>query len=393
MNLLDLLLILMLTYSAFRGYRQGALSQVLAFGGAGLGLVLGSVAAPALASLFVDRAGPALALLTLVLLLGFVFAAQGVGFAVGLRLRAAAHEKGAGAVDRSAGIAVGLVGLVLTVWLLGSALAQGPSPAIAQQLQGSRIATAIGEALPPPPDVLAQVGTYLDQQGFPQVFSGIGGGATAPPVPPPAQASVASAQAAGQPSTVQIESVGCGGISSGTGFVVQHGFVVTNAHVVAGGQTVTVRAASGEHAAVPVYLDAGVDLAVLASPTLDTPSIPWVEAAAERGTEGATLGYPGGQRQLVVKAAAVRGRGEAVGRDIYGRELIAREILTLSAPVARGDSGGPFVTATGQVAGVVFAAAAADPDTGYAITAEQARPPIEAAVAANQGVPTGPCRF
>jgi S1-C subfamily serine protease len=112
-----------------------------------------------------------------------------------------------------------------------------------------------------------------------------------------------------------------------------------------------------------------------------------------RETEGATLGFPGGQRDMVVKPATVRSRSEAVGRDIYGRGLAPREILTLAATVQRGDSGGPFVTADGLIGGVVFAANAAQPGEGYALTAERVRPDVDAAIAANTGVGVGECRF
>lgn len=392
MNLLDILLLGGLAYSALRGFRQGALSQVMAFGGALVGLGVGAASAPALASAFVDGPGPQLALLTLGLLLAMIFLGQGLGFALGLRMRAAAAQFGAAAIDRTAGIIVGIAGLVLSVWLLGAALGQGPSPAIAQQFRESEVVARIDQALPPAPDFFARLGTYLDQQGFPQVFSGLGG-TTAPPVPPTSEGAVAAAQRAGQGSTIQVQATGCNGVSSGTGWVPRTGFVVTNAHVVAGGEVLTVRDQQGLHDAVTIHIDTSLDLAVLAAPSLAVPPIGWTDVPADRGTEGATLGFPGGQRQMVVKPATVRSRSEAIGRDIYGRGLASREILTLQADVRRGDSGGPFVTARGLVGGVVFAAAPAEPGVGYALTAERVRPDVEAAMARNAPVPTGECRF
>jgi S1-C subfamily serine protease len=392
-NVVDLVLLAALLWAALRGWRQGALSQVAAFGGAAVGLVVGALAAPRLAAEFVGQPGATLALLTLGILLGIIFIAQAIGLAIGLRLRRAAHAVGAGPVDRTAGIAVGVASVVVTVWLLGSVLVQGPSPALAQQVRESEIVMAVDRALPPAPDLFSRVGTYLDRQGFPQVFTGLGGGTLAPPVPPPEQGAVAAAAAAGQASTVQVQATGCGGISSGSGFVVSPGFVVTNAHVVAGGDVVVVRDPAGEHDAVPVHFDPELDLAVLAAPDLAAPPIPFVATPAERGTAGATLGFPGGARTLTVEPAVVRGRGTALGRDIYGQDLVNREILTLAADVDQGDSGGPFVTVDGRVGGVVFAAAAADPGVGYALTAAQVQPGIAEAMARNTPVPTGQCRF
>jgi S1-C subfamily serine protease len=393
LNLLDVALLAFLVLAVLRGFRQGALSQVAAFGGAAAGLVAGAYVAPLVAGALVGQPGSSLVLVTLGLLLLMIFVGQGIGFGIGLRLRRAAVRAGVGAVDRIAGMAVGAAGLVVVVWLMGSVLNNGPMPVITQQVRESRLLSVLDEALPEAPDVFGRLAAYLDEQGFPQVFSGLGGGITAPPVPPTSDAAVQAAAAAGQPSTVQVQASACGGISSGTGFVTRPGVVVTNAHVIAGGTDIVVRETGGERTATAIHFDPELDLAVLTVAGLEAPPIGWASTPADRETEGATLGFPGGQRDMVVKPATVRGRGEAVGRDIYGRSLATREILTLTADVQQGDSGGPFVTSDGLVGGVVFAANAAEPGTGYALTAERVRPDIEQAVAVNAPADTGGCRF
>ena len=392
MNLLDLLLLAALGLAAYRGFRQGALSQVAAFGGAALGLVVGAALAPRIAPRFVEEPGGMLALVTLGLLLLFIAIGQTLGLTLGSRLRHAVAAVGAGSVDRTAGIAVGITGVLLTIWLLGSVLVQGPVAPIAKQVRRSAIVAAVVDTMPQPPDVFGRVGNYLDQHGFPTVFSGIGG-STAPPIDAPGRGAVAAAQQAGAPSTVQVVATGCGGVSSGSGFVTRPGFVVTNAHVIAGGEDVLVRDRTGEYPAAPIHVDTDVDLAVLRVRGLEAPAIKWVGQASERGTNGATLGFPGGQRQMQVKPAAVRGRSTAVGRDIYGRGSVSRDVLTLSSPVERGDSGGPFVTSDGRVGGVVFAAAAAEPGTGYALTAESVKPSVAGAIQRNEATGTRACRF
>ncbi|MPZ74869.1 MAG: trypsin-like serine protease [Nitriliruptorales bacterium] len=246
--------------------------------------------------------------------------------------------------------------------------------------------------MPAPPDLFGRVGNYLDQHGFPTVFSG-SGGAVAAPVDEPGRAAVGAAQQAGSPSTVQVAGNGCGGVSSGSGFVTRTGFVVTNAHVIAGADELVVRDSQGEYPARTIYMDNDIDLAVVRSPGLPAPAIRWVTEPSTRGTNGATLGFPGGQRQMTVKPAAVRSRSSAVGRDIYGRGTVTRDILTLTAGVQRGDSGGPFVTSDGRVGGVVFAAAAAEPGTGYALTAESVRSTVAGAITRNEPTGTGECRF
>ncbi|MGH8910032.1 MAG: MarP family serine protease [Egibacteraceae bacterium] len=392
MNVVDLVLVLALAWVVVRGFRQGALSQVAGFAGAVAGLVGGAAVAPSLANVTGVQPGPNLALLTLGLLLCIVLLGQGVGLAIGTRLRAGAQRIGAGSADRAAGIAVGFGGFVITVWLLASVLVHGPSPSLAARLSQSRVVAEIASRLPPPPNVFGRVSTYLDQHGFPQVFAGVDR-STAPPIAPPASAAVEAAQRRGQLSTVQVEALGCGGIASGSGFVTQPGFIVTNAHVVAGGQSLRVRDRDGEHAAVAIHVDPAIDLAVLYSPDTTAGPIGWVSTPSRRGTAGATLGFPAGQSNLDVRPAVVQGRLQAEGRDIYGRQMVMREILMLQSGVSPGDSGGPFVTSEGQVGGVVFAAAASEPGIGYALTAEEVEGDVSGAIARNAPASTGECRY
>jgi S1-C subfamily serine protease len=89
----------------------------------------------------------------------------------------------------------------------------------------------------------------------------------------------------------------------------------------------------------------------------------------------------------------VQGRLDAVGRDIYGSDQARREVVVLTAPVEQGDSGGPFVTGDGRVGGVVFAGDPGEESVGYALTAEEVQPAVEAAIGQGQEVGVGDCRF
>ncbi|MHA6793498.1 MarP family serine protease [Pseudonocardia bannensis] len=394
LNVLDAVLLVLLLYVSVRGWRLGAVSQVTAFGGLALGLLVGVWAAPRIAGLFVDGPGPGGAFLTLAVLLVAALVGQGIGVGIGMRLHRAVHGLGVGVADRVAGVGIGALGFLLVVWLLSGALAQGPFTGLAQQVRNSQVVRALDDALPPPPDVVGRIATYLDEQGFPQVFAGPGRAITAQPAPPAADEAVRAAAAAGRPSTVQIRALGCGTtIGAGSGFVTRPGFIVTNAHVIAGFDQLRVRDAAGEHAAVAIHFDPALDIAVLSAPGVSAPAIGWTDTPATRGSEGSTLGFPGGQSQMVVRPATVQGRMEAVGRDIYGEGSVRREILVLTAAVERGDSGGPFVTSDGLVGGVVFAADPGENGTGYALTAEQVRPGVEGAIARTQEVGVGACRF
>jgi len=100
------------------------------------------------------------------------------------------------------------------------------------------------------------------------------------------------------------------------------------------------------------------------------------------------LGYPE-DGPLRTGPAVVLREETAVGRDIYGTGLTARDIYELRADVRPGNSGGPLVNTRADVIGVVFARSARTPDVGYALTSAQVSSRIRGAGASR--VSTGPC--
>ena len=70
---------------------------------------------------------------------------------------------------------------------------------------------------------------------------------------------------------------------------------------------------------------------------------------------------------------------------------MTREIYALRAKVRPGNSGGPLLTTRGAVAGVVFAAAVDDADTGYALTANEVSGDAEKGATAVKEVSTQGC--
>jgi S1-C subfamily serine protease len=66
-------------------------------------------------------------------------------------------------------------------------------------------------------------------------------------------------------------------------------------------------------------------------------------------------------------------------------------VYTIRSEVRSGNSGGPLVTPAGTVYGVIFAAAADDPQTGFALTAAEAAPVASKGRTATGSVDTGSC--
>jgi S1-C subfamily serine protease len=209
------------------------------------------------------------------------------------------------------------------------------------------------------------------------------------PIEVPNNAVVQAAVNNAQRSTVRISGLGCGGIQTGSGFVVDSGLVVTNAHVVAGIASPEVADANGRHRATPVLFDPSLDVAILRTTGLAGTSLPILNSEVPRGTGGAVLGYPGGGN-FDAEAAAVLRKFIATGRDIYGRNLTRRNVYQLQANIRQGNSGGPYVRQDGTVLGVVFAASTSEPNVGYALTSQEIAPRVQQARASGQ-VDTGPC--
>jgi S1-C subfamily serine protease len=374
--------------SVITGFRRGAMLQVLTYSGLLLGLIAGALLAPRVARLVEDPFAQATAAMLTLLLLAAV--GDAIGFVIGRRVWVVARRSRLDPIDAGAGSVVAGAAALLTVWFLAFNLVQGPFPAVSRQIRSSAIITGIDAVLPRPPSLLAQVRTFLDRFGFPEVFAGLPP-APAGPVAEPSQAEAQRAFDAADQSTVRIVGEACGRINEGSGFVVEGGLVVTNAHVVSGVTSPQVQLqGEGSFDTSTVLFDPRLDVAVLRPSGAVAGPLPLDTAVLDRGARGAVLGYPGGG-DLTGERAAVRRTIPAVGRDIYGQEVVRRDVYELQASVRPGNSGGPFVTTGGDVAGVVFAASTTEDEVGYALTAEEVQPRIDQARDRTAPVGTGPC--
>ena len=116
MNLLDGIIIALLVLSVFMGFRRGAALQVVTYSGMIVGLIVGALVAPRLATLAEDPFAQA----TIALLALLLCAAVGdaVGWVIGRRVWAAARRSALDAVDSGAGSIVAIAAALITVWFL-----------------------------------------------------------------------------------------------------------------------------------------------------------------------------------------------------------------------------------------------------------------------------------
>ena len=173
----------------------------------------------------------------------------------------------------------------------------------------------------------------------------------------------------------------------GTGWLLDHGHIVTAAHVVADDERVTVRQATAPaFTATVVGLDRRRDVALLeydpkeVSLGVDPAPLPLGDADInDIARDLLALGYSGsgvkanGQVGSPKANAGILSQITNFGRHSYGRNL------EMDAPIDPGDSGGPVLNTAGEVVGMVRAAARRTPGGGqvvgtfYAVHADEIR--------------------
>ncbi len=389
MNVFDLAAICLLAAGVFAGIRSGAMPQLGGLFGAILGGAVALLLAPVLRDQLETLEGPARALVILGGLVLCVAVGEVLGSALGNGVSSSLGNGILGTLDRVGGGLVGIAQAVLVIWLVGGLMAIGPFPTLAAQAQRSTAVRITAAALPPVSEIATDVGRLIDASGLPQVFIGLEP-FPAPPVATPDEARAREIAGPAIASTAEIRSEACRFELTGTGFVVRQGYVVTNAHVVAGASLTEVTVSDRRIEAHVVLFDPALDVALLHVPGLRAPALRFATSTPARGTEAAALGHAGGGPLLIIPAA-VSDSYRAEGRDLYGEAPVTRDIIELRAAIERGDSGGPLVLADGTVGGLVFAEARSDPTVGYALTPTDVATRIAPALGRTSPVATGPC--
>jgi S1-C subfamily serine protease len=386
---LDVVIIVVLFLFALSGLRRGLSGVVFSLAGLLVGLFLGAVIAPPLARAITQNRTTQ-PLFAIGIFLGVALLVEAVGAAVGYRIRQRTKQTIFGKPDAGVGAVIGLLGALAAAWYLGLTFSQSPWVGLDNQISGSTIERALDGVMPRPPAFLATIGNLFRPGDFPNPFSTI---LSLPPTPvtiPPLVDTPGIRQATSV--TSKVIAVGCnGGAEAGSSWPLATGYLVTNAHVVAGSSSVEVETPGDNHfSARVVFFDPNTDLAVLYVPGLTLQALAVIDQDPPRATGGAVIGYPGGNSEQVV-AAAVSGTEMARGYNIYGDTLVTRDIEVLSARVIPGNSGGPLVNDDGQIIGVVFAASTTQPDVGYALTITQIENDLQAARGKTAAVSTQGC--
>jgi S1-C subfamily serine protease len=392
MSVVDLVLIALALLFALSGFRQGLLvssTSILGFlGGAVLGAQLSGQVADRIDGSSVTRVFAALVVVLAGALLGQILAG-----AAGRALRSRVTWEPAKMVDSVAGAVVSAAAVLLVAWMVASPLASSPFPQVSSQVRQSALVQAVDTAVPEGVrNVYNNLRDAIDRRGLPDVLDPLTPTQVREVPAPDGTLQTSPVVKAVQGSVVKISGIApsCSRQIDGSGFVYAQERVMTNAHVLAGVTEPTVLAEGEEYDATPVYVDARTDVAVLAVPGLPTVPLAFTADPAEFGDDAIIMGYPGGG-PLYVGPARVRDRGDISGPDFRNTQTVVRDVYALYGTVRAGNSGGPLFDTDGSVLGVVFASAIDDPDTGYALTAQQVADAARKGDLSDDEVSTGAC--
>jgi S1-C subfamily serine protease len=389
-NLLDWVLVVVVLAYAVSGYWQGFISGAFATAGLLLG---GFLSVLWLVPTLLGDAAPSLwislgALFVVLLSASF---GQAVLQYVGSRIRDRITWQPVRAVDAVGGAALSAAAVLVVAWVLGVAVSGSSLPGISNQVRSSAVLAEVDDVMPDRADeALRAFNEVVGSSFFPRYLEPFAPEQIVEVGPPPSRIARDPEVRAAQASVLKIRGENsCGRGVEGTGFLYSPGRVMTNAHVVAGVEDPSVLVGDHEVDATVVLYDPDLDVAVLAVPDVGRPFLRF-DRGGDAQQPGAVLGYPN-DGPYDVQAARIRGEQRLRSPDIYGRGTVVREVFSLRALVRPGNSGGPLVSAGGEVLGVIFAASVTDRNTGYALTAEQVAASATQAINRNEQVGTGDC--
>lgn len=376
--------------AAISGWRSGALGSLLSF----IGVVLGAVAGVLLAPHVIPHiSGDRTKLFaTLFLILALVVIGEIAGVVLGRAVRGTIRNPFFRVLDSAVGVSLMLVAVLVASWLLGSLLTSSDQPNLAAAVKNSRVLTEVDKVAPTwLRSVPNRLSALLDTSGLPDVLEPFGRTPIVNVDAPDAALATDPIVTTSRPSVVKIRGIApsCQKVLEGSGFVVAPNRVMSNAHVVAGADSVTIEADGKTYDAGVVSYDPNADISILDVPDLPITPLQFAEQPAPKGTDAVVMGYPGGG-DFLATPARVREIIELNGPDIYRTTTVTREVYTVRGTVRQGNSGGPMINRAGKVLGVVFGAAVDDADTGFVLTAKEVEHQL-AQIGNTQRVATGTC--
>ncbi|WP_420098470.1 MarP family serine protease [Corynebacterium sp.] len=405
--IVDVIVIAILFLSLTAGLRAGFFSSLGSLVGLVGGALLVPWAVPAVADVVSDPSWRWLAggvTIAVLLLVGST-----LGSSLGSLIRHGADRLKLRVPERIMGGVVSAGAAAVALSLVGTGFASAGFPRLSPAVSSSATLRAIDEVLP---DRLRQAGDEIraalfdeallpSVPGSPAPTPPPGPGAATPEAPVPDADTESPSLVTASESVARISGIAsaCRMMPTGSGFVAADNRVVTNAHVVAGVDAPVVTLQDGQAAdGRVVYFNEDDDVAVIAA-DLDARPLAVADDVTP-GDVGVVQGYPGGGpfqsvNARVVAAGPTQFGGGGAGAPPSVRSVLrlqtVRSVLRLQTEVVPGNSGGPFLTPTGEVAGVIFARDETVPATGYAVTVDALERAAGSFATDAPSVPSGQC--
>ncbi len=395
MNLVDWVLIAALVVFGYAGWRRGFIAGVLSFSGFLAGGLLGALLLPPIiGATDLPAFAGVMAVVIGVLLLAVL--GQVLASILGTMLRGFITWRPVQTLDNAGGAALNVLAVAVVTWIVVSALAYLPPSAVSEQMQSSRVLVGLDSIVPPQVrNVFGSLRDLVGSSDVPRIFSGLAQ-VTGPDVEEPDASVVPPVAEASRGSIVKVTGATpeCAGGVSGSGFVIDPGRVITNAHVVAGVDVPAVRVRAGDVPlpATVVYFDPQTDIAILEVPELAARPLLLAEQEAASGDPAIIAGFPE-SGPFRAEPARIRTVVDARGEDIYGNAGVERRVYVMRGVVLPGNSGGPLLDPQGRALGMVFGAGEGEQQTGYALTASELEQAREASSSSAEAVDTGSCRL
>ncbi|MBO0841541.1 MAG: MarP family serine protease [Nocardioides sp.] len=389
MNFLDWILVVLVAAYALSGYWQGFIAGAFATAGLLLGGFLGIWLAPKI----LGGANPSLWVSLGALFI--VIAAASIGQAcfqyAGVRVRDAITWQPVRVLDALGGSLLSAAAVLVVAWALGVAISGAQINGITPAVRNSTILAKVDQIMPSPAD--RALGAFNDVVGtsfFPRYLEPFAQERIVEVGPGPKRMITDPDVVRAGKSVVKVRGANsCGRGVEGSGFVYARGYLMTNAHVVAGVDSPNVIVNGNAQKAQVVYYNPKVDVAVLHFDSSGLRKLPF-DTTAKANDPLAVLGYPE-DGPFDVQPGRIRAQQRLRSPDIYGTGTVIRDVYSVRGLIRPGNSGGPIVDSEGDVIGVVFAASVTDSDTGYALTADQVDDLAKAAEGKTDPVSTGAC--
>ncbi len=390
-NIVDLIVVLLVVAAGFAGYRQGLITSLFTLITAIAGAIVAIWLAPSAMGLVEDSSAKvAIGIACVIVGVGI---GEIAGSTVGRAIARKISWRPAQAVDRTLGLFGNALAVLLVIWLIAVPLAAVPFPWLSSAIRGSAVLGKVDEVIPSQAqDVSIRLREVFNDSGFPAILDPLTPTPNTAVDPPDQQVVTSAGIAAAADSILKVRAVAesCARRMEGTGFVIGRGRVMTNAHVVAGSDRAVVESRQGSLDATVVLYDPQTDLAVLDVPDLTAAPLTWAAQPATSGSDAVIAGFPL-DGPYTLTPARVRSVIQLRGPNIYSDRTVTREVYTLRAQVKPGNSGGPLLAPDGTVLGVIFGAAIDETDVGFALTAAEVAPVVQAGLVDDSAASTQSC--